>query len=560
MTASVLENRTLQMHPKLLLDVIKRQAGTLYKAFLEGSMNAVEAGASKVETGLEETSCTIQKDSVTGRGYTLFINDDGRGIQSKDEVTRFFETFGQPHEASENCVWKQFRMGRGQLFAFGKNIWRTCTYQFTVDIKNWGLNWELVEGLPFVKGCQIRVELYDNPIKYSTKNDFVLECAKQVKYFETEVYFDGKMINTPPSNLKWEYEDENCYANFDYSAILPISIYNLGAFVMDKDSYVFGMGGIVVSKKRLDVNFARNDILESCPVYTKIKDTIRSHKKIRRKTFSRRTLSNLDRYDTLKDLLSGNEDYENIKNLRLVKTSQSKYLSLEEIRKSRLPWAFSESGSRRADTLIETHKAIVFDSELKTVLNYDGEDKNFLFWLSGENEDFSTLGMLHKSLDEVWGSKSSNQYVTIPWENLTPTERNLCKTLEQCPGVNRKILIGFSDDASAWTDGSTYVCFDRNYLDELNWSWTKHTYRLFETLVHELSHDDNTAGTHSHGFEFLQRYFEIMQSYDCPFSALPDFHERRGDLKKEERRNKERLLHSKAEQKLKEKLGFKTED
>jgi len=34
------EQRKFQMHEKLLLDVIKRQAGTLQKAVLEGVMNS----------------------------------------------------------------------------------------------------------------------------------------------------------------------------------------------------------------------------------------------------------------------------------------------------------------------------------------------------------------------------------------------------------------------------------------------------------------------------------------------------------------------------------------
>jgi hypothetical protein len=38
-------NAHFKMHPKLLLDVIQRQAGTLSKAILEGVMNAVDAGA-----------------------------------------------------------------------------------------------------------------------------------------------------------------------------------------------------------------------------------------------------------------------------------------------------------------------------------------------------------------------------------------------------------------------------------------------------------------------------------------------------------------------------------
>ena len=37
-----------KMHEKLLVDVIKKQAGTLQKAILEGITNSIEAGATKV--------------------------------------------------------------------------------------------------------------------------------------------------------------------------------------------------------------------------------------------------------------------------------------------------------------------------------------------------------------------------------------------------------------------------------------------------------------------------------------------------------------------------------
>jgi len=44
-TATTAIQKQFGMHPKLLMDVIQRQAGTLEKAILEGTMNGIEAQA-----------------------------------------------------------------------------------------------------------------------------------------------------------------------------------------------------------------------------------------------------------------------------------------------------------------------------------------------------------------------------------------------------------------------------------------------------------------------------------------------------------------------------------
>ena len=96
-------------HNKLLLDVIRRQAGSLTKAIMEGVMNAVDAGA---------TRCDI---SVTAD--TVTITDDGKGFASKKEIQEWFEVFGAAHSEEEAKTFGTFRMGRGQMFAYGVNKW-----------------------------------------------------------------------------------------------------------------------------------------------------------------------------------------------------------------------------------------------------------------------------------------------------------------------------------------------------------------------------------------------------------------------------------------------------
>lgn len=148
----VAERKHLKMHTKLLLDVIKRQAGTLHKAILEGVMNAIEAGATRVDVNFTETPTP-----------KLIISDNGKGIQTVADIEQFFETFGTPHNESEGKVWAQFRMGRGQLFSFGKNVWTTGTFRMTVDIDRMGLEYELNQNLQQYNGCYIDIDLYASP-------------------------------------------------------------------------------------------------------------------------------------------------------------------------------------------------------------------------------------------------------------------------------------------------------------------------------------------------------------------------------------------------------------
>jgi len=148
------ELRRFKMHPKLLMDVIRRQAGTLGKAIVEGVQNSIDAQATGV-------------DITTERGRVV-ISDDGGGFPSRDEIEKFFEVFGQPHDASERKVYGTFRMGRGQMFAFGRNQWRSGQFAMEVDIEKFGLDYQLHAGLEAAPGCRIEIALYEPSIPFSS--------------------------------------------------------------------------------------------------------------------------------------------------------------------------------------------------------------------------------------------------------------------------------------------------------------------------------------------------------------------------------------------------------
>lgn len=573
------ETRDLAMHPKLLMDTIKRQAGTLQKANLEGVMNALEAGSPVVRIELKVDVNDFSK-------ARLSIGDDGIGIETKEALIQHFETFGTPHEESENTYWKQFRMGRGQMFAFGKNTWRTATFRMVVDIDNKGLTYELTENLPHVKGCQIDIDLYMNPVGYSHNSiEQYKECIqKQVRFMEGTILFNGEQINTPASTCKWDFEDDNAFYMFNIGT--DFKVYNLGAYVMDASLSDMGMMGIVVSKKQLKVNFARNDVQHDCEVYNGYyknnKDNPRKHKKtdkvagildvikenrIKKTRKARRTLNSWERLTTLKDLRDGGQELADIQTLSLIPTAQGKHISLNAIRKMKQEWCFAPLGNRFADRLMERDQAICISEKILDDLNYTGKKSRFFTWLTNSderhtygNDEWENIAILYTDFKEL--SRGINDsYETVPANKYTATERRIINVLQnQACWNGRQILLGYSDTAAGWTNGSTYICIERNWLRGKSVTWGRDIAKIQLLLSHEMAHDDDSRGTHIHGPEFYENMVRYMEQGYSAITYCADFKNAMVKSKVTEKRVKEVNRHKKAQEKVNSRLGIAAQE
>jgi hypothetical protein len=553
-TAVKKERRTLGMHPKLLMDTIKRQAGSLHKAVLEGCMNAVEAGSPVVNIEFIEDG----SDSI------LNINDTGRGIVDKREIEEYFETFGTPHTESENVVWKQFRMGRGQLFSFGKNTWRTSQFRMVVDIKNWGLDYELEEGLPEIEGCQIEVELYDNPIhsQYPSVENFKESVREQIRYFETTVLFNDEQLNTAPSESSWDYQDK--YAYYLFNCGTDFSWYNLGAFVMKESAWKRGMHGIAVSKQQLKVNFARNDVQHDCEIFEEMKHVVKQNVIKESKKRTRRTFTDYERRAMLTFLRDGEQGYDDVSKIALIQTSQGKRITLDYIRKNKQQWTFAPNGDRFADKMMERGAALMLDEDMLEQLGYTGRRANFFNWLthsediySVNHDEWQRVKKLYVSYDKL-SEGISDEYITLPEKKLKTTEKRIINVLQKsCNWKGRVINLGYSDRANAWTDGQTYITIDRHYLDRLYLGHPSHVNKLMMLLAHEMAHDEDTRGTHIHGPEFYENQVRILESNDSPTIANCTFYRTMQDSRVEERKAKEKRQEAKKQAEVEKKLQRK---
>lgn len=256
----------------LLRDVITKQAGSIEKAVLEAVMNSVDAGASEIDIELTED--------------TLSISDDGSGMV-KEDIQKYFKKFGLKDDDIEDKEFGKFRMGRGQIFSFGENIWHTKDNVLVINIREdesvvtvegtehtldtSDLQYHIIGADESVNGCSIEVSLYED---IDDVPDTVEEIRDLIRYIPWLHNVDVE-INNDPLEAEFEYdiEKETCYISFDTSRYSSrTKIYNKGAYV--KKESLLATSCTVVTKDDLDLNFARNDILSGCPVYARVREEL----------------------------------------------------------------------------------------------------------------------------------------------------------------------------------------------------------------------------------------------------------------------------------------------
>jgi len=473
--------RDFKMAPKLLYDVITRQAGSIEKAWLEAIMNSVDAGATKIEI------------DITGDRTT--IRDNGKGM-SKDEILEKFEIFGAEYstEEKESKTYGEFRMGRGQLFSHGKNTWMTGKYMMEVDIKEKGLTYTLSDSDTDIDGCTITVEHYE----HINKGDLSLRIERLKSYV---VFLPNITINNKSAkneNFKEELSKmlriETDEAEFWMTTQKDtIRIYNRGVFV--KSSSYEGVGGFIISKDRLKVNFARNDIMSDCKVWKKIEARLTQYKI---DALSTAPYLNTDNKRGILSLISKNEKlFKTFSDKPIVKLANDKWISLKELKNKTLTYA--NLGDRVAEEVMDMNKNVVV---------LDRTYFNLVTDAIGEKAQELNIAM--KDFKEVAGDTQSIME-TIDEDNYRgATQKNLEILRMLFKDCKREILAGKSNCFNGWTNGSNTIWINMNLLK-------KRPSAIFQSLVwvmcHELAHDNDDSISHVHGEQFYQNFHDISRKY-----------------------------------------------
>lgn len=509
-----MEQRQLTVHPAILYSIIKSQAGSLSKALLEAVMNAVDAGATK---------CSIKLDS-----NSFEVKDNGKGFSSRQEILDFFETFGTPHTEGD-ARYGKFRMGRGQMFSFGINTWQTGHFTMVVDIKGKGLDYSLKEDKKVTLGCHIKGQLYEAMPAYQLQ-DCITELKKFIQYVEIPVSVNGTVVSKKPEDQKWDLVTDDAYIKLNNSSSL--AVYNLGVLVRDYGSYLLGSGGVVVSRKQLEVNFARNDILQhSCKVWGRVREHVRtiSGAKVAKKA----SLTDSERQFLADQLTSSSDlDWKNWSSLvsaYTVPTASSRHGTVKQMLEASVvvlvPPAYKRLGER-------LHRAKAFFGVTEdTLARFNASDVHSMLTTLASKSPYSRDIPAIGNFEDFLKTHKAG-YQTLGDQELKPFELLAIKTLRNAHSrffpqwfaklkgadyepVARYLRVGSSDSALAWTNGTDSIHLEQRFLSKQAKKGLNGWHRIATVLLHEYCHPEPDMEGHEHDQNFFERFEELATQEAC---------------------------------------------
>lgn len=441
------ESRRFRAHDNLLISVMREQAGSVEKAVLEGAMNSIDAGSTRCD--------------VTVQPFSLSITDDGRGITERREIEDFFEEFGHPHKEGD-AKFGKFRMGRGQIFNFGKNVWRTGVFRMEVDLDTKGLDYDLTSGLEAVNGCAIDVTLYEGlgPREIAGIKS---ELAKMLKYVEVPVFVNGVQVNTPPDESKFPQSNADAYVRLTDGETL--AVYNQGVFVKNFGKWEFGCAGVVISKGKLPVNFARNDVLRRHPDWQRIQKHIDQRAVERVKVKNK--LSDGERINAIRRVLAGELPPREAYKMHLFVDTAGRTWSAATMKQRQFPqFSASYGGDPLGGQLTAAGQCIVLDSEVLALFECPPGEVftrfDFFGWY-GTAPEWVAYGEAKAGM--------TGKVVPVAPHLWTPREREWLAVLSQmgyyiCTTYKerRQLRIGTGAEFEAQTDGSSHITFTREFL------------------------------------------------------------------------------------------------
>lgn len=543
------QTRKFVIDPNAIMSLIKGQAGSLKKAMLEAATNSLDAGASKIDI-------TVNQNKV-------IIIDDGLGIQTIEEIENYFERFGFNHEGLGRTVGF-FGVGRGQLFCFGINQWRTSEFRMSIDVKENGLDYELDSKLKKIKGMQIEIELY-TPLTqseiYTLKNEF----RQLVEYFPIPVLFNKTQINKSTEDESWNHEDDKVHIKIKPEA-RTIEMFSQGHFVQSIHSYKYGVGGTVVTKKGqpFKQNLARNDILtQECDVWKHVEKTIKQlAKPYQEKADKKAFMSPEERRNAC--LRACEEDGASILlTSQIFTTSNQKPLTLSKV----LNASYISAAERRnsvADKLMQRKIAIVLSMEtlenfgvttttelverlddiIQAQINYEKRQRNHSSLaysleriqkkLCRENCFFDDVNDIPADLNreiKVIKPKDLKHNERVALMALRKQNRSVawtvnCKMFQE-QGIQyvwqeinalpnkgvRTIHIFESSDANdgtmAFTDGIAHIYINVKTLRQKMTRGFEGFVALINIMIHEYIHTSSSEETHVHGEEFYNSFHDL---------------------------------------------------
>ncbi len=534
------EKRDFKVDERILFDLVFKQSHSIYGALKELVQNSFDAGATSLDIVIDE------------HGFTA--EDNGKGFQTREEITQFFEIFGLPHEHQSESRFGRFRMGRGQIMGYASTVWRSGKFQMDVDIKYRGINYILSELPTPVNGCSIAGRWYEiegeekgNELvrrwQDGTIETQVKECIKYLvdscKYiYGMNIRINGKHINNHQQQ-DWDFEDDTfLFKKTEDGAFSwnqkAIRLYNLG--ILASRFNIPNIHGVVVTKRHLSMNMTRSDVQESCPVYQHIRRTLKG---LAPKYDENKKYQPHQSRSIIVELYDAHLSVDEVMDLKLFKDLRgTHYYTLRDLLFT--PF-FISSGDKKSDFVADTvhvqGKCIALNKEFEYYGYFELDDNGHISSVPFSellNIAYpSTFSALHNNyLSEEEALAMANvQQIELPTSELNSHENCKLKALNSIAydialaftenkvknyrGWDtvehvRSFTVGLSKDSDAWTDCKTRITIERSILDKMD-KGMEGAISIITIIAHEYAHieDDN-----EHNFAFYKRVHDFLVGKD----------------------------------------------
>ncbi|MDE2429669.1 MAG: hypothetical protein KGM99_13170, partial [Burkholderiales bacterium] len=516
---------------------------------------------------LAKGTLPTKKDYTYYQITAITVHDDGVGFQNTEQLD-FFRVFGAPHQEGDaefgmfrvgrgqimsygQCTWRShiFEMHtdlsdlkKGQQPSFElkthpesnshQGCTVTCTLAHPIRIINSEIN-----------------AFQNDPTSIVS---LLSELKHHLKFVSTPVYIRDVQINQDPRTMQWSHEDAFAYYKFTTPEEKNINwrfqhymgVYNRGIWVEDFEKSKFGLAGFVVTKQSLAMNMARNSVVYS-PQWNHICCVLRQSFTDHIKQLSRipadqaaKIIHDILIYDfepdsNLKKALYDAKIIPDVKGTHVSLSQIAQYPRITVVKHDEPKQMIAEAiyKEKSAFVLRTTSLGHLITTHVEEQQHKDRRKQH------AENQ-LMAYAHLFNRLILVFNKKYVFEYVPFRilaeeksdlYEILSPEQEEAQLTMLQSaalqvirkyhakliPNVRhgngyarfvstRKIKVGLSDTAEAWTDSATYICLTHHILDMA--AENRFGY-IANVLIHEYCHDEgNSITATQHSPEFYENF------------------------------------------------------
>lgn len=491
----------------LLNDVMRKQSGVIQKAWLEALMNGVDANASKVVFQIDES--------------TTEYSDDGDSML-QSEVERYFEQFGLKDDDIEDKEFGKFRMGRGQIFNFGVNIWRArenymvvslddesvtvqlddCTTtedeaiigvnnsDYTVDTS--GLEYALLDAKDVDGGINITVQHYDPIEDLSDTLDEFKNLARYISWLhDVEVIVNGESLDDEPEVYEETKLAYFCKGYTNYKTDSPV--YNKGAYVDDFD---LGPKSVtIITKHDLDVTLDRTDILDHDQKWQQIQDQY--VEVVVSELEENPDMTTTQRSWMLRKASDNRSMMNRLADVPLMEDINGDVHSIEDISGSQ--FSFAEKEDQLAQDAMRKSNVAMLNEKQKGAVNDLVQSANEMFDESDAQEYSEVIEeKMQFEMTEISRSELSKRRT----QNLDSIEGGLRDL-----GFRLDINAGYSNHKRVWKteDDELFI-----HKEELNCTKTELATSLIQKVLITAAHSGETITSFDDGFTTSRNVFEAI--------------------------------------------------